>query len=70
MYLDGVIYCAPGKDQTPFTGALCGLAWKGMETWMQISIRNKYLVSRDWVKCKVSWPWRHCCIPQFAMHLT
>ena len=35
---------------------------------MQISIRNKYLVSRDWVKCKVSWPRRHCCNPQFALH--
>lgn len=42
-----------GKEQTAFTGMLCGLAWKGMETWMQISIRNKYLVSRDWVKCKI-----------------
>ena len=85
-----------GKEQTAFTGALTGLAWKGefflrstflfipvhgvfsncmeemhgsivitglqmdagMETWMQISLRNKYLVSRDLMKCKVS---AACC---------
>ena len=39
-----------------------------METWQQISIRNKYLVSRDWVKCKVTWPRRYNCIPVSALH--
>jgi hypothetical protein len=41
-----------------------------METWQQISIRNKYLVSRDWVKCKVSWPWRHCRTPDLPCIMT
>ena len=27
-----------------FKGILCGLAWKGMETWMQISLRTKWMV--------------------------
>lgn len=34
-------------------GWLMGFAWKGAETFMQISVKNMYLVSRDLVKTKV-----------------
>lgn len=34
-------------------GWLMGFAWKGVETFMQISVKNMYLVSRDLVKTKV-----------------
>ena len=34
-------------------GWLMGFAWKGLETFMQISVKNMYLVSRDLVKTKV-----------------
>lgn len=34
-------------------GWLMGFAWKGVETFMQISVKNMYLVSRDMVKTKV-----------------
>ena len=35
-------------------GWIMGFAWKGAETFMQISVRNMYLVSRDLIKSKVS----------------
>ena len=34
-------------------GYLLGFAWKGAETFMQISVKNMYLVSRDLVKSKI-----------------
>lgn len=34
-------------------GWLMGFAWKGVETFMQISVKNMYLVSRDMIKTKV-----------------
>ena len=34
-------------------GWLMGFAWKGVETFMQISVKNMYLVSRDLIKTKV-----------------
>ena len=34
-------------------GWLMGFAWKGAETFMQISVKNMYLVSRDMIKTKV-----------------
>eukprot|EP00884_Botryococcus_braunii_P003709 jgi/Botrbrau1/13339/Bobra.0334s0015.1 len=36
-----------------WTGWTTGLLWKSSETWMQFSWKNKYLVSRDWLKSKV-----------------
>lgn len=35
-------------------GWIMGFAWKGAETFMQISVRNMYLVSRDLIKSKIS----------------
>lgn len=35
---------------------MCGLAgvmWKGFETYSQISLRNIFLVSSDWVRTKL-----------------
>lgn len=37
----------------PLQGLLIGWAWKGSETWMQISTKNMYLVSRDLLKAKI-----------------
>ncbi len=37
-----------GEKPGVLTGWLMGWAWKGIESWMQISLKNKYLVSRDW----------------------
>ncbi|KAK9818387.1 hypothetical protein WJX72_011813 [[Myrmecia] bisecta] len=36
-----------------FKGWLMGFAWKGAETFMQTSVKNMYLVSRDLMKTKV-----------------
>ena len=30
-----------------------GVMWKGFETYSQISLRNIFLVSSDWVRTKV-----------------
>ena len=35
----------------PLTGATAGLAWKGFETYSQISFRNQCLVASDWWVC-------------------
>lgn len=35
-------------------GWMMGFAWKGAETFMQISVRNMYMVSRDLIKSKIS----------------
>lgn len=37
----------------PIFGWGAGLAWKGFETFSQISLRNQVLVSIDWVRTKV-----------------
>lgn len=34
-------------------GWLVGWAWRGMETFMQISLRNQWLVANDWVRVKM-----------------
>lgn len=43
------------SDEKPgvFAGWFAGLAWKGFESFQQMSARTKYLVSRDWIKAKV-----------------
>ena len=42
-----------GDKHGVFTGVLTGLAWKGIESWMQVSTKNKMLVSRDWLMTKM-----------------
>ena len=37
----------------PLTGYGAGLAWKGFETYSQISFRNKCLVATDWLRTKL-----------------
>lgn len=37
----------------PIMGLLAGLAWRGFETWSQISVRNQILVANDWARTKV-----------------
>ncbi|KAK9843346.1 hypothetical protein WJX74_010709 [Apatococcus lobatus] len=43
-----------GANVGQFKGWLMGFAWKGAETFMQISVKNMYLVSRDLIKTKVA----------------
>ncbi|KAK9838284.1 hypothetical protein WJX81_002324 [Elliptochloris bilobata] len=43
----------PDKNLGVFTGFLAGIAWKGTETFKQISLKNQWLVSRDWLKTKL-----------------
>lgn len=37
----------------PVMGILAGLAWRGFETFSQISFRNQVLVANDWVRTKL-----------------
>ena len=37
----------------PVMGVLAGLAWKGFETFSQISFRNQVLVATDWARTKM-----------------
>ena len=37
----------------PIMGLFAGLAWRGFETWSQISLRNQILVANDWARTKV-----------------
>lgn len=37
----------------PVWGWFAGLAWRGFETFSQISFRNQVLVSSDWVRTKL-----------------
>ena len=43
-----------GANVGQFKGWLMGFAWKGAEIFMQISVKNMYLVSRDLIKTKVA----------------
>ena len=43
-----------GANVGQFKGWLMGFAWKGAETFMQISVKNMYLVSRDLIKTKLA----------------
>jgi NADH:ubiquinone reductase (non-electrogenic) len=37
----------------PVMGLLAGLAWRGFETFSQISLRNQLMVTGDWVRTKL-----------------
>ena len=37
----------------PIMGLFAGLAWRGFETWSQISFRNQVLVATDWARTKL-----------------
>jgi len=37
----------------PIMGVFAGLAWRGFETFSQISFRNQVLVATDWARTKV-----------------
>lgn len=37
----------------PLMGLGAGLAWRGFETFSQISFRNQVLVSLDWARTKL-----------------
>ena len=37
----------------PVTGVTAGWAWKGFETYQQISLRNRLHVAWDWLRVKV-----------------
>lgn len=41
------------EDHNVLTGMMAGLLWKSAETFMQISLKNKWMVSRDWLKVKM-----------------
>jgi NADH:ubiquinone reductase (non-electrogenic) len=52
---DKAVFDSPYKDSRvgALKGWLMGWAWKGAETFMQISLKNMYLVSRDLIKTKI-----------------